>query len=458
MNHHQRRLKAYLSSTCGASADDLCQFLGVTPSTLSRQMRFCDDWVIRWGAARSTRYYAARKILRNEYRWPVYRITDTGEMVEGGVLTSLFPNHWHFEGSKELSLFNKGSFKQGIYPGLPWFLEDMRPQGFLGRLFVKEYATQLRVGTDARMWGPEDLLSVLLSYGVDFPGNLIIGEDTAKRYQHQRHENKQLPLLENRPTFYPDCAQSVLLGYSDGSSTGGEQQKFTSVLSGNGEIRHVIVKFSPLLNTSTGRRWANLLICEHLVSKILIENKIPAAHTEIIEAGGRIFLESTRFDRCGQHGRIGLYSCLNFDAAYYGSLDNWHLFSDRLDADQWLPQEDIRLLRVLYAFGTMIGNSDMHFGNISFLQERSGALRLAPCYDMLPMLYAPSTHGEVIDRDFSVVPPSPAGYESWKHAFPIAKYFWDCVQSHPLIDSPFKKLTEGNSQKIQEVMKGRWAE
>jgi len=449
MISHQIKIKTYLKEKGGASADDLCKFLEVTPSTLSRQMGHCRDWVIRLGAARSTRYYAVRKILRNEHRWPIYRILENGEMVEGGILTSLYPNHWHFKASKALSLFNKKEFSMGIYPGLPWFLENMRPQGFLGRSFVKQYASQLRIGADSRLWSSEELLFALLSHGVDCQGNLIVGEEAATIYQSQRQNPKPLPSLESRTLLYPDLAQSVLLGNSVGSSAGGEQQKFTATLSASSGVRHVIVKFSAPLDTHAGRRWADLLLCEHLASKVLHENHIPAAQTEIIEAGGRLFLESTRFDRSGHHGRMGLYSCLPFDAAYYGDLDHWRSFADRIEPDQWLSMQDTRCLRLLHAFGTMIGNNDMHFGNISFLQEDSGRLRLAPSYDMLPMLYAPSTTGEIIERDFSVIPPPPSGYEIWNRALPIAKSFWERVQANPLISHSFREKIADNAQKLK---------
>lgn len=453
MKDHKIRIKNYLTTTCGASAEELCRYLGVTKATISRQLQFCNDWVVRFGAARSCRYYAVRRILRNEYQWPIYRITETGTMEEGGRLTSIHPSHWHFEASKNLCLFNKGEFKQGVYPGLPWFLENMRPQGFLGRLFVNQYASSLRIGTDASLWKPEDLLHALLAHGVDCPGNLIIGEEVAKKFQHQRLEQINFRQLKDRCDLYPQLADQALRGTSVGSSAGGEQQKFTTTLENNTEIKHVIVKFSPPINTPSGRRWADLLLCEQLALEILMEGNIPAASTEIIEAEGRIFLESARFDRCGQHGRRGVYSCIHFDAAYYGELDDWHFFADRLDADQWVPPSDTKTLRLLYAFGTMIGNTDMHFGNISLLQEGNGSLRLAPCYDMLPMLYAPQKTGEILTKKFLIAAPSPSGHESWKQAFPYALKFWEKVQTHPLIDPSFKEMVRDNSIHISEIMK-----
>jgi hypothetical protein len=44
----------------------------------------------------------------------------------------------------------------------------------------------------------------------------------------------------------------------------------------------------------------------------------------------------------------------------------------------------------LHAFGRLIGNSDMHQGNLGFHLADQGPLPLAPVYDMLPMSLAPS--------------------------------------------------------------------
>lgn len=47
----------------------------------------------------------------------------------------------------------------------------------------------------------------------------------------------------------------------------------------------------------------------------------------------------------------------------------------------------------LHAFGRLIGNSDMHQGNLGFHLQDRGPLALAPVYDMLPMSLAPSRSG-----------------------------------------------------------------
>jgi hypothetical protein len=51
----------------------------------------------------------------------------------------------------------------------------------------------------------------------------------------------------------------------------------------------------------------------------------------------------------------------------------------------------------LWAFGQLIGNTDMHNGNLSFMSEENCPLELSPVYDMLPMTFAPTSGGGLRD-------------------------------------------------------------
>ena len=76
--------------------------------------------------------------------------------------------------------------------------------------------------------------------------------------------------------------------------------------------------------------------------------------------------------------------------------------------------------------GRLIENTDMHLGNRSF---RVGLpLRLAPTYDMLPMMYAPLPGGEVPAREFVPALPLPTQRMTWLAACAAAIEFWTVVQ------------------------------
>jgi hypothetical protein len=61
-------------------------------------------------------------------------------------------------------------------------------------------------------------------------------------------------------------------------------------------------------------------------------------------------------------------------------------------------EEAIPAVDLLWAFGTLIGNTDMHGGNLSFLTEQGQPYQLAPAYDMAPMAFAPPAEGIVPQR------------------------------------------------------------
>jgi hypothetical protein len=71
------------------------------------------------------------------------------------------------------------------FEGLPYFLQDLRPQGFLGRLFARQRAAEGQADGDPDLWS-DDLVVALLSDGtLDVPGDLLMG--SASRLSWQKH-------------------------------------------------------------------------------------------------------------------------------------------------------------------------------------------------------------------------------------------------------------------------------
>jgi hypothetical protein len=99
-----------------------------------------------------------------------------------------------------------------------------------------------------------------------------------------------------------------------------------------------------------------------------------------------------------------------------------------LAAQGRLAATDAAHLATMELFGAMIGNSDMHLGNVSFFTE--GRFALAPIYDMLPMHLAPTARGEVL-RDWPA--PTAPGFthdncSQWLLAASLAERFWRSVR------------------------------
>ncbi len=430
-------------------ASELLAALRVSQPTLSRALAKMEGRVLRIGRARATRYALLHELGRAGSRWPLYRLDTKGRPQRLGELRNLHGENVHFEPEIALPAFTHDEFSQGLYPGLPWFLDDQRPQGFLGRAFAHRIAPLLDAKPDIRHWNRDDVLLALLRFGEDQPGDLLLGEAALEAAMRLSHTQENLFNQSQRETDYPALAEAVLHGEAVGSSAAGEQPKFAITLRDGDARRAVIVKFSERITTAGGRRWADLLICEHLVGEVLHAHGIPAAQSTIVEADGRIFHESTRFDRSAEGGRHGFVSLAALDAAFIGvARQEWHRFAPVLCAEGWITPEDAHRLSVLGLFGDLIGNADMHLGNAGVILTNTRPLALAPAYDMLPMRFRPASNGEVLPREFMPVMPLPEFHAPWLQAAVMAQEFWKKAADDVRISDGFRGIAERAGQAV----------
>lgn len=229
--------------------------------------------------------------------------------------------------------------------------------------------------------------------------------------------------------------------------------KFAALLAADGALRQVLVKFSPPVTTPEGERWSDLLVCEHLALEIIAAAGLSAPASLLYSAGDRIFLQVDRFDRNDRFGRGPLYSIGVVDDEFFGRRDNWIAMADRLATAGMLAEADASSLRLLSLFGTLIANTDQHFGNASLIPVDDGLakFRLAPAYDMLPMLYRP-LNGETPRPDF--VPPPPAPLQEWSVAHGLSLAFWERAGGDERISAAFRVICAGNRLLLQQAAAG----
>jgi HipA-like C-terminal domain len=141
-------------------------------------------------------------------------------------------------------------------------------------------------------------------------------------------------------------------------------------------------------------RWRDLLLAEHHALETLASAGIDAARSWIVDQDGQRFLEVERFDRIGSSGRCGLFSLSALEAEFVGNAQApWPVLVERLASQRVVAPQAVSVTQALFAFGRLIGNSDMHAGNLSFVSDRGRPYALAPAYDMLPMAFAPRSGG-----------------------------------------------------------------
>ena len=415
-----------------ATSLELQTLLGLSQPTVSRALAplMASGEVRSLGAARSRRYLLPRVVDGVGRDVPIMRIDERGVVTPFGRMFPLPGGRFWVDEADGVSQ---------LHDGLPWFLNDMRPQGFMGRTFAATHP-ELQLAADPRRWNDDDALKAMVMFGDDLPGNLVVGEQAFERYNGLAQRASRVDSWQ----AFPALADAAMQGGLPGSSAGGEQPKFCTVHSG----RHVLVKFSPASDSAVSQRMRDLLVCEHLALQTLAQAGRPAATTQIFLAAGRVFLESERFDRTPQ-GRIAMVSLEVYDSEYIGKADNWAATANRMAECRLLTPFDAAQLRFLEAFGLLIANTDRHYGNISLLLKDDDWY-LSPTYDMLPMLYAP-INGELVERQFSDRPlyPTAATLAEWPAAKELAAVFWRAAAAHELISDDFKAIAAQNLQSLR---------
>jgi hypothetical protein len=323
-----------------------------------------------------------------------------------------------------------------LYEDLPYFLLDLKPQGFLGRLIARSISRQSEDFPDnPKSWNTNHIGRYLIANGDDLPGNFIFGEQ-----QFLRVRRKPVAVSRND---YPQLANSAVKGEPPGYSAGGKQPKFTAF---NGEqSSHVIVKFSPMGDNEVAQRWKDILITEYHASRVLDDHGFCVATTDLFEMDGRLFLETQRFDRIGEFGRSSMISLDMVDREFVGSgSSNWARVMEDLYGQGLATNSDVQRARELRYFGQLINNTDMHLGNLSLSIEENG-FRLLPVYDMCSMGFAPKT-GEVLPFNFQPdLRETDLAMAAVERVQEMAHDFWENVSNDNRISDQFKDyLKMGN--------------
>ena len=423
------------------SAQELMAALGISQPTLSRTIRVFHDVLtsFRVSSDRTPKYALLRKLPGGlNARQSIYRISSTGSMEP-------FASVEFLSGGTTLESTASGNT---LYDGLPPYMAFASPSGFLGRQVARAAALEMQFPESLKDWGDDHRIAYLFTRGLNLAGNLVYGETSLQREMEFR-KARAIPADAKSAHFVAMANQLKDAAY--GSSAGGEQPKFLSLAEDTG---HVIVKFA-----KRGSRMADLLPLEHAALRSLEAVGVPAAQTQLSQAGDYIFLEVQRFDRVGRHGRVGMLSCGAIDDEFFGARDTWSEFAARCEQARYLTAREARHIDVMAAFSELIGNGDRHFENISMLLGDDGEYAgVAPAYDILPMRYA--SIGGGVDPDLTSISPRlgtiGAKPEVWAKAAEAANLFWTAVQQAQwgglLAPKEFRELAKHNLAVAQDFV------
>lgn len=431
-----------------ASAAELAEALGISQSSVSRALRglIQQNTVLQMGSTRGARYGMRRDIPGAGSHWPLRCVDEYGAIHEMGTLYALARDQYFFDPVP--AALAAGFAWGGLSDGIPYFLQDQRPGGFLGRAVPRRYP-ELTLPQRVIDWTDDHYLRYLTQRGSDTVGNLILGAVAFDQYLAGLRQQQTLP-ANKRSTRYPQFATEVMEGGLPGSSAHGEHPKFAASIQEKFGERPVLVKFSPPVGTAVGQRWSDLLLAEHHAHRVLRDADVPACESRIEQFADRTYLQIDRFDRRGAQGRVGVSSLLAIDTAQYGALDNWIASANRLHGEKRIDAQTLEQVRLVSTFGALIANTDRHFGNLAFYDNYDGQFQLAPVYDMLPMLFAPE-HDQIVQRTFTPAHPASDTLKAWPRARALAEEYWRVLIAEPRISAGFKKLCAVCLQAIEAL-------
>jgi hypothetical protein len=428
-----------LTASGPADGAQLRRRLGVSQSVFSRIAASVSDDLLVVGKTRAARYAARRTVPRFGTRLGIYEIDERATTRRIATLHAQGTTGFFVEAESD-------DVDSRFYGDLPYFLDGMRPAGFLGRAVPRQHP-ELELPDDVGLWSGDQCLIYLSRYGWDLSGNLVVGEEAFRLLLESVQTPARSVAPEDRVREYPLLAASAIAGGNPGSSAVGEQPKF---LTRRDVGVDVLVKFSPPVTDLTTRRTADLLVCEHLVHCVLAEHGQLTVKSELISAENRVFLEVERFDRFPGGGRRGVISLQALDAEFVGSLRTWGESAEALATQRIIDVDTRDAIRMLGIFGGLIANSDMHPGNLSFFTRGTRVLGLAPSYDMLPMRYA-ARDGHGMDSKFEPPLPKPGDAPMFRVARRAAAELWERASTHEQISTEFRAIAAANFAKLRAL-------
>lgn len=420
-----------LLQSAPASSREIATHCGCDQSTITRQLNRIKEQLISTGRARSTQYYLRRG---NTSEHTIYRVSPLGQAEQFATMVAVMPRGYLV---KRLC-----DHDEQYYDDLPWYLQDLRPQGFLGRHLAKTLAQQGIVSSDdIDSWSEQDVLQALLHTTSESVGNFLLGDLSYQQWLSQT-------ISPVSTADFTQLAVKAIAGEIVGSSAGGEQPKFCAYVHG----KHRLVKFTEPAVNANSQRWADLLQAEHLALVTLQQHGIPAANSMLYMQQQRTFLSCDRFDRIGELGRKGLVSLRMLDMEFIGKPVEWPLLAKQLLQKRLISADDASRIAVIWCFGRLIGNTDMHHGNLSFYydttSEAKNEFALAPVYDMLPMAFAPLRSGAMASDHTLCITPVAEG-RHWRQAYQLALHYWATLSAVNELSAEFKAIAQTMQLELQ---------
>ena len=127
------------------------------------------------------------------------------------------------------------------------------------------------------------------------------------------------------------------------------------------------------------------------------------------------------------------------------------MVTSALATQKVITEQAHRGVTLLFAFGTLIGNTDMHAGNLSFVSDQGRPYAVSPAYDTLPMTFSPSSGGVVRDTvPAAHLHPAVDG-ETWRTARGLAQRYMIRLQGETRFSASFQACIEALHRHLEDA-------
>lgn len=169
-----------------ATSKEIQAETGLNQTAVSRQVRGMSDAVVTLPNTRPPKYALTRNAFGGNNKLPLAMVDAHGNTVLAAYIRPLAPGGFLVEPETGMPQVLLGADGSGLYEDLPYFLNDLGPQGFLGRQIAADLASQSAdFPPDPRHWNTNHIGRYLISNGDDLPGNFKFGEQALSRVRKE---------------------------------------------------------------------------------------------------------------------------------------------------------------------------------------------------------------------------------------------------------------------------------
>lgn len=153
------------------SAKYLMGKLKVSQPTISRMLTTLAEELTLLRDGRTV-LYALKDESRGMADTPVYQVDAQGKLSTWGMLISVHPEGFVMQQTDGVAMYHEG---------LPWWLLDALPQGFVGQTYAQTHGKAMGLPAKLAKWQPLHHWQALCAHHLDGLGHVLLG-DEARSY------------------------------------------------------------------------------------------------------------------------------------------------------------------------------------------------------------------------------------------------------------------------------------